>query len=526
MTLPEALRGRGALSRESELCKKGHHCIGDLRLFRRQNWFGGSLALALNRRRGDGKSVVIGRSGSRLSRGLGLLTLLLVLFSHEPAVAFHGIWLPAFGADQAGLAGAFYSAYGSPLVLEENPALLSRLKGHTIQTSLAVNQATIEYRDNYLDSTTGTYYSNDRTFRPVAPLPALGYGYGGERFAFGFAVYAQGGGGAGFEDMLRAYPAAESRADSVPSDSVAGNQNSLAKEEVNVRFAILKATPGFSYRMGALSLGLGFDIVHAIKRMDRSYHHLETGALLPGGIHYRSDSAWALGVKAGLSYNWENLTVAASFTSASRFYLNGDMRVDSYSDPSTSGVSRYMEWPARFVTGLEYRAGPYRFVADVSHTLWSYSMNSLLFSLENPSAITPLGTKSPYLRMNLRWRDQTAISLGIERRLDQLVLRAGYSYGATPQTQEGLSPLLGTTVEHHISLGLGWFFGQGEPSSVDLALQYSLPNTMQGVPFSEWWLGHALQTDPLRPAAFQFEKKTQVLSLYLGFTYRWSSTGG
>ncbi|HBS05876.1 MAG TPA: hypothetical protein DEA96_12980 [Leptospiraceae bacterium] len=441
----------------------------------------------------------------------------------QPLQAFHGIWLPAFGADQAGLAGAFYSAYGSPLVVEENPALLSRVQGHSFQASLAVNRATIEYRDRYLDPATGTFYNNDRTFQPVAPLPALGYAYGGQRWSYGFAIYAQGGGGAGFENMLRAYPGAEARSDGVDSSSVAGNQNSLAKEEVNVRLALLKATPAMAYRMGSLSLGLGLDVVHATKRMDRSYNHLETGALLPGGIHYRSDSAWALGAKLGLSYDLEDLTLAASFTSSSRFYLDGDLRVDSYSNPDqVSGVSRYMEWPARFVVGLEYRRGPYRIVADVSHTLWSYSMNSLLFSLDAPLAITPIGSRSPYLRMNLRWRDQTAVSVGIERRMDRLALRAGYSYGGTPQTARGLSPLLGTTVEHHISLGLGWFFGEeAQPSSVDLALQYSFPNTMKGVPFSEWWLGHAIQTEPLRPALFEFEKRTRVFSLYLGLSYRW-----
>ena len=70
----------------------------------------------------------------------------LLLAPMYPAYGFHGIWLPAFGADQAGLAGAFYSAYGSPLVLEENPALLGRIKGHSFQVSLAVNRARIDYR--------------------------------------------------------------------------------------------------------------------------------------------------------------------------------------------------------------------------------------------------------------------------------------------------------------------------------------------------------------------------------------------
>lgn len=480
-----------------------------------------------------------GGSGSRLAsetgsgtsfpglaiRISGTITLsVFFLFSTTSVEAFHGIWLPAFGADQAGVAGAFYGMYGSPLVVEENPAMLTRIKGHSFQASLAVNQATIDYRDKYLDPQTGTYYSNDRTFRPVAPLPALGYGFGGEKISIGFAVYAQGGGGAGFENMLRPYPAAEARSDGVDANSVAGSQNGLAGEDINVRFAILKATPAIAYRMGSLSLGLGIDVVHATKRMDRAYNHLQTDALLPGGIHYRSDSAWALGAKLGLSYDWQDWTLAASFTSSSRFNLDGNIRVDSYSNPdSNAGVSRFMEWPARFVVGLEYRAGSYRLLADVSHTLWSSTMNSLLFTLDAPLAMTPIGSRSPYLRMNLRWRDQTAISVGIERRLADLALRAGYSYGATPQTHQGLSPLLGTTVEHHLSLGLGWFFDEADqPSSFDVALQYSFPRTMHGVPFSEWWLGHALQTEPLRPALFQFEKKTRVLSIYFGLTYRWN----
>ena len=447
----------------------------------------------------------------------------LLLAPMYPAYGFHGIWLPAFGADQAGLAGAFYSAYGSPLVLEENPALLGRIKGHSFQVSLAVNRARIDYRDRYYDPATGTFYSNQREFKPIAPLPALGYGYGGDRWAFGVAVYVQGGGGADFQNLLRPYTETEVKAERPGTDVLEG-QNNLALENVQARFALLKLTPGLSYRWGSLTLGLALDMVHAKKKLDRHYTRLDGLVLLPGGIHYRSDPAYALGAKAGLSWEDGPLAIAVSFISSSRFYLDGRLRTDTYDiqQAGNASVSRYMEWPARFVAGMEYRMGEYRLVFDVSHTLWSHSMHSLLFTLDETKVLTPLGSRSPYLRMNLLWKDQTVISLGLQRTLDDLVLRAGYSYGPTVQTEQGVNPLLGTTVEHHITMGLGWMIGEsGTPSSFDVALQYSLPHTVRGAPLSDWWLGHAVQTEPLRAAFFEYEKTTEVLTLYLGLTLRW-----
>ena len=122
------------------------------------------------------------------------------------------------------------------------------------------------------------------------------------------------------------------------------------------------------------------------------------------------------------------------------------------------------------------------------------------------------------------------VSLGVERSLEDIRLRAGYSYGRTPQTAEGVNPLLGTTVEHMVTLGLGWLFDGGsqevypdsQPSSFDIALQYCFPHTVKGIPFSEWWLGHAVAVEPFQVSLLSFEKETQVITLYLGFTLRWN----
>lgn len=479
------------------------------------------------------KKIVPGLPGLRTlvhSAIAGLLVFGGMLLPLRGLTAFHGIWLPSFGSDQAGVAGAFYSPFGSPLVLEENPAMLGRVRGHSFQASLAVNRARVNYSDQYLDPATGTYYSNNRDFKPVAPLPAFGYAYGEENWAAGMALYVQGGGGADFQDLLRPFPETEMRAEGLNSQNAISQQTGLALEDTQARFALIKLSPGLSFRSGNWNLGFAVDLVHATKRLDRTYAEPGTGVILPGGIHYRSDPALAAGAKAGLYYSDGPYSFALSFTSMSRFYLDGRIRTDTY-EPARAGhtgVSRYMEWPARFVAGMEYRFSDYRFVLDVSHTLWSHSMNSMLFTLESANVVTPLGSTSPYLRMNLRWKDQTVLSMGLERQWDALVLRAGYSYGPTVQSEAGVNPLLGTTVEHHVSLGMGWLWSrdEGQPSSLDIALQYSFPHTVSGAPLSDWWLGHAIQTNLLRAAIFNYEKTTEVITLYAGFTYRWSSEPG
>lgn len=441
--------------------------------------------------------------------------------------AFHGIWLPAFGADQAGLGGAFYSRYGSVLVLEENPALLSRVEGHTVQGAVSINNAMIQYEDRYFDSQTGTVFSNDREFSPVAVLPAAGYAYGNDQWSAGIAVYVQGGGGADFQNLLRPFPATEANAENVTSNNQLTQATGLATENLQARFALVKLTPGFSYSIGRFHIGIGLDLVYSQKKLDRSYRELATGLTLPGGFEYRSDPVFAAGGKLGILY--EDGPIAFSFAaiSMSRFYLNGQLQPDSYDllQLQPAKVSRFMEWPARLVAGFEYMFhNEIRLVADISYTYWSQSMNSLLFTIDRPAVLTPVGVRSPYFRMNLKWRDQIVMSAGIEKYWNNTVIRAGVSYGPTVQSEQGLNPLLGTNMEYHLTAGFGWLLDSGNEKnnrdSFDVALQYSLPKKVNGAVLSDWWLSRAIQTNPFRIALFQYNKTTAVVSLYIGYTAR------
>lgn len=462
----------------------------------------------------------------RINLNLVLFQIFLIyLGNNQRMSAFQGIWLLAFGAGQAGVGGAFYDPKGSPLDLEENPAMLSRIGGTVWQFSLATNRANIQYKDQYMDPYSSTFYANDKRFSPIAPLPALGFATNSGNWAWGISSYVQGGGGANLQGLYRAFPKPEPELNENTSNEYNQLQlSNLSKENITAKFLFLKTTAGLTYKWGNWSLGFGLDVAYSKMEMRRENISLIGDITLPGGFAYNSDKSFSLVGKIGFYYKFgESTTIAISYSAKNRMYMDGKIRPDSwvwYLNQEFK-VSRYMQWPERAVLGIEHWVGTYRFVFDLSHTVWSKAFTNSDFYINYPVLLTPIQTRSSIARMQFNWKNQIALTLGFEKYFSKWITRFGYSYAPTPQTPKSLNPIMGTNMDHHFFSGLGYIQeDQGKTVQWDIAFQYSPPKTIQGEKFSDWWLSHAVETNPNRINLLQYEKTTSVFSIYLGAIIR------
>jgi long-chain fatty acid transport protein len=459
----------------------------------------------------------------RLAASPVILSFLLIL----PASlhAFHGLFLPAYGARQAGFGGASLALGGSVMDLQNNPSGMALLDEGLFEAGVAINRATIRYNDRTYFPGENIYFENHNTFHPVSPLPYMGYATPvGDRYAFGVAIYAQGGGGAEIDGIYR-------RAATETTSSGGVSPSACVTEDLKFRFLHAKLTVGGAASSGRLRVGLAIDLSYGTNRLDRTLTVLPgvaagTGTGIeendplsyvraPGGFHYRSRPAFAPSGKIGFSYDLNrSWSVAYAYTADSQLELDGMMRVDSTDAlrQGSSRVERTLAWPDRHSTGIAYRGGDVTVAFDLHYISWSRHFDRMTFQMDRPMVGTPLGPVSPALIWNLRWKDQTVAAIGLEYRVDHLAFRIGTSYGATPIPAEGLSPFLGSTTEYHFSFGLGYTKSRG---SFDVALEYAPGRTINGSPLADWAISRQVQG-----AAFQFERSTSTKGLYMGMRYK------
>ncbi|MCB1194122.1 MAG: outer membrane protein transport protein [Leptospiraceae bacterium] len=437
--------------------------------------------------------------------------------------AFHGLFLPAYGSRQAGMGGAFQAVGGSVMDLESNPSHLSTLSNQIFEFGGAINKAKISYEDNFLDlNNTERLYSNQADIAPIAPLPYIGFATPlSKKIGFGFALYAQGGGGGEFKGLLRNVPNGKTL-DEYFGFPVPGGKSYRIKEDVVFRLMNLKATPGMGIDFGPWGIGIGLDFVYSQMEIQRHNKDLTDAYIVPGGFSYRSDPSYGFGGKLGvffkLSTNWK---LAYSFTTRNTMNFNGDIRVDSL-DPIRYNfieVSRTMQWPERHSFGISYHKNSFIFALDIRYIPWSQTFRSNKFTLEYPFIQTPFGNDVNTILFRMNWRDQNIFALGIEYVLGRFILRTGYNYGRTPLTSFGSNPMLGSSMEHHASIGMGYIF---QKIAFNFALEKGFPKKIIGSNLGDWSIGHAIfYRDGIWLYSFSHSKTTEVTTLYFGISINW-----
>ncbi|XDD46871.1 OmpP1/FadL family transporter [Leptospira sp. WS39.C2] len=448
-----------------------------------------------------------------------LIFLYLVPSIRNPIEAFHGIMQPAFGARQAGMGGAFQAVGGSVMDLESNPSHLARVNRIKWELGSSYHLPKIEYNDEYIDSNPNKTYQNRIVETPKAVLPYIGIIKPiNENISIGFALYAQGGGGGHFKNIKRMTPDGRSLNDTFGTIIPVLGERNFAVEDLTFRFMTMKSTFGVGFKQGKLALGIGLDFVYGFMQLKRTYQDETRSLTIPGGIRYESDSAFTLGGKVGFSYDiTETIRIAYSYTSRNVLPLDGTMTVDSFQPERSFGtrVSRYMIWPDKQIFGFSYHNDRWILAFDLKYIPWPESFNSSKFRLEDVWVRTPIGVETNTFQFNLNWKNQTILALGAEYKWNEKYkTRLGYSYGNNIIPANGVSPMLGASIEHHLSMGgsINW-----ENTSIHIACEYGFPKKTYGGKTSDWTLSHSLfSTSEIHPLQYSYQKTMSVFSVYLG----------
>lgn len=435
-----------------------------------------------------------------------------------PIFGFHGLFLPSYGARQAGMGGAFLAIGGSVMDLQNNPAGLIRLQKPQFEAGMAINKANIEYNDKSYYPRDGFYFENSDKFHPMSPLPYLGFASPfKDRFAFGFAVYGQGGGGADVNGIYR-----RASAESFYDNQV--DSKAMVQEKLKFRFMHAKLTAGGAMSLGKLKVGLAIDVSYGFNTIDRTLSvvadpngtsHAYSFLRAPGGFHYRSDPAVTLAGKFGFIYDWsDHWSTSYSYTLPSYLPMNGKMQTDStqLDQLGSSMVRRTMPWPERHSLGAAYKIGSFMAALDLHYIPWSKYFSRMAFSMDRFMVSAPIGVQSSALVWNLRWNDQTIVALGFEYKPNKIAYRIGGSYGATPIPPDGLTPFIGSTTEAHASIGFGFDVGN---ATFDIAFEHAPGKRIKGSPLADWAISREVNG-----AVFQFDRSTSTNGVYLGLTYR------
>jgi long-chain fatty acid transport protein len=449
-----------------------------------------------------------------------LAVLSIALFAGGSSVfATNGMRMTSYGVRYGGMGGASLALGGSVLDLATNPSQLARQKEAKVEGGINWINMGLEYEDQFIPNPQFQsvnpetyYYSNDRKGEsevipgmPGFPLPYFGYTTPiGDNMGFGIALYAEGGGGAKMDGILRHTPGRLSVNDvmngmlgtTTANLPLMGNYPYMA-ENVRSFIAHMRLTPGFAIRFGDLSIGAGVDL--GMSKMEWSWTFSDPMGLmeLPGaGYRYRSDVAYSLSGKVGLTYDIsDRIAVAYSYQALARQRFDGDMSVNM-GNPNfykKNNVSNYIDWPESHNAGIAFKATEALTVAfDMGYIKWASAMNSVEFVLDQPWIKLPTGNYTNVMAFNMKWSDQPVYKLGLEYKPGNLAYRIGHNYGRSPVSGAGLNPLFPVMTENHTTVGLGYDSGA---LTYDFAVEYAHPKTVKGDMMSDWTLMHAMVVD-------------------------------
>lgn len=467
-----------------------------------------------------------------MKKSLRLLTITL-LISASSVYATNGMLMPAYGARQAGMGGAFIAVGGSVMDLETNPAHLARADDSRFEVGTAAMFPFLTYRDTYYSEDPTESYNNSLTAeRGAFPLPYIGYSTKlTDNLGAGIAFYAQGGMGAEFNGIIRNTPGNATLNQVIqgmtgdPSASIPyiGNLNKM-QENTYSNFGLGRLTPGLALDLGPLSIGVGLDI-GAAKMEWRWTFSDPTGTMeLPGaGYRYKSDLALSLSGKVGAVYELsETLRLGYTYKARTKMYLDGDTSVNA-GNPNffkALNTSMYLIMPESHGAGIAYEKDGFTVSLDLKYIMWSTAINSVEFNLEYPWATTPLGNYISTLPFTLKWKDQTVVAIGFEYMPDDVGFRLGYNYGRSPVGEDGINPLFPAITEHHAFVGIGLAL---DNLGIDFALEYAFPGKVKGSDMSDWDMFHALSGLTLTQIDnpyFNHNVTMHQITPHIGVTYK------
>jgi long-chain fatty acid transport protein len=114
------------------------------------------------------------------------------------------------------------------------------------------------------------------------------------------------------------------------------------------------------------------------------------------------------------------------------------------------------QWPQSIGLGLAYQASDRLLLTgDVKHIGWADVMKN--FHMKFRAKTGPFAGQTLDMKMDQKWRDQTAVSLGAEFKVTpDFSLRGGVNLASNPVPNKYVNPLFPAIIENHVTAGFGY----------------------------------------------------------------------
>lgn len=360
-----------------------------------------------------------------------------------------GVIRDGLGAISSGRGGTNIAHSDNGEILLDNPAALVNIEGSRLfEVSADLLITDLHYSESSVPGSDA-----NALVRPMG-LPQLAFikKSADGQWAAGLGVYAPAGFGAEFD--------------------LAGPIQIPGTRRYRSLGALVKILPGVSYRLtDRLSVGATLGVGATHTELAGPFF-LQTGPMIgtPTLLDLRATGAtlvWSVGLQHELS---EKTTWGVTYTSESRFHLDGVAAVDVVGLPSRFDADVDLTWPRSVGVGVKHRLCEHRRVsADVIWFNWSNAFDNIGLELSNGTNQLLPTTVSDQFPLN--WSDSVSVRLGYEWFPTPCsVLRAGYVYHSNSIPSGTLTPYIPATLEHAVSVGWGRRRGNW---SLDLAYQFS-----------------------------------------------------
>ncbi|PKO90570.1 MAG: long-chain fatty acid transporter [Betaproteobacteria bacterium HGW-Betaproteobacteria-12] len=376
--------------------------------------------------------------------------LLPAILAPGLALATNGYFSHGFGVKSQGMAGAGIALPQDGLAAAINPAGTAFV-GNRVDLGMVLvrPQRSAEISGN-LAGMNGDYAGNDtRNFL----VPEIGYVEQlSPRLAAGVAVYGNGGLNTDYgNNPFRALGAT----------GAAG-----------VNLEQLFISPSLAWKLAdEHAVGLALNIAYQRFEVE-GIAPFAAASSSPGNFTNRGvDSALGWGIRLGYTGKLsDDLTLGLTWASKTR---SGEL--DKYKGLFAEHGG--FDIPANYGLGLSWAATPaLTLVADVKRIEYG-DVKALANPIGNLFAGHAFGSANG---PGMGWRDITAVKLGIQYRLAEWTLRAGYSHSSqpVPSDQTLLNILTPSVVKDHVSVGATW--QSSRSGELSLAYTYALKNTVHG----------------------------------------------
>jgi long-chain fatty acid transport protein len=388
---------------------------------------------------------------------LGLAVILLM----TSGLLANGLNLNGFGATAAAMGGAFVGKADDFTAVFWNPAGLALLKSTTFGVDGDLLAPTAQY-------TLGTY--SQSTLSKVYPAGLIGFFQPiGSRIVVGVGAYTLSGIGADWNNtgleaaLISPYPT---------SAFTPAVGNYIWKSLIGS----ITIAPAIAVKVtDQILLGATFNINYGFFKTDQwgEYQAIaEPPMLLNFGQAALNVNGWGFGATFGLLVkptDW--VSFGLTYRLSSKIKMSGTSSLEnlpllSSALPDTSPAKLNATSPGWLAGGLAVKPLTNLTVTfDLQWTNWS-KLDYLKIALTDPTW-NSYGVSENTL--TLLWANKLQIRCGLEYRMGQFALRAGYYYDPAPAPDETMNILVPSFTYNTITAGLGYKSGR---LHLDLSFQY------------------------------------------------------